>query len=381
MPSEHVVPPERRHRGIGVGGLISEGARIAWSSPVASVMVGLIVAAVCAVILATTGQTVRAEQDVLARIDEAGTRTITAVDDQGTANIPVTAVDRVAELSGVEWVVGFGFAIDGRNSQLGRGGTPVATRVVWGELPDIVEVNGRAPAPGEALVGPAAQSNLGLVHPVGGIDLGDDQAPVVGGFDAADPLGFLNTTILLASDPASPEPVTLRSLHVLADSPERVATLTPAVAAVLGAQDSTGVRFETSETLAQLRAAVAGELGRFGRSLILATLAASLVLTALVVYGSVTLRRQDFGRRRALGAGRATITGLVAVQYTIVGLLGAMVGTVAGSLIVYRLTGGYPDVRFTVAVAVLAVLATLGASIPPAVLAAFRDPVRVLRVP
>ncbi len=376
MPSKH-----SQHRGIGLGGLISEGVRIAWSSPVASVMVGLIVAAVCAVILATTGQTVRAEQDVLARIDEAGTRTITAVDDQGTANIPVTAVDRVAELSGVEWVVGFGFAIDSRNSQLGRGGTPVATRVVWGELPDVISVNGRLPEPGEALVGPAAQTTLGLAHPVGGIDLDDDQAPVVGGFDASDPLTFLNPTILLAPDPGVADVATLRSVHVLADSPEKVATLTPAIAAVLGAQDPTGVRFETSETLAQLRAAVAGELGRFGRNLILATLAGSLLLTALVVYGSVTLRRQDFGRRRALGAGRATITCLVAVQYSVVALIGALVGTVAGSIIVYRLTGGHADLRFTVAIAILAVLATIGASIPPAVVAAFRDPVRVLRVP
>jgi putative ABC transport system permease protein len=344
-------------------------------------MVGLIVASVCAVILSTTGQTVRAEQDVLARIDEAGTRTITAVDDQGTANIPVSAVDRVAELSGVEWVVGFGFAIDGRNSQLGRGGTPVATRVVWGEIPDVVAINGRIPEPGDALVGPLAQTSLGLGYPVGGIDLDNQQAAVVGGFEASDPLSFLNTTILLASDPAGADAATLRSIHVLAESPETVASLTPAIAAVLGAQDPTGVRFETSETLAQLRAAVAGELGRFGRNLIIATLAASLVLTALVVYGSVTLRRQDFGRRRALGAGRSTITGLVAVQYSVVSIFGAVLGTIAGSVIVHRLTDSYPNPRFTVAIAVLAILATIGASLPPAVVAAFRDPVRVLRVP
>lgn len=376
MPSEHTP-----RSGIGIGGLVSEGVRVAWSSPVASVVVGLIVAAVCAVILGTTGQTVRAEQDVLARIDDAGTRTITAVDDQGTANIPVTAVDRVAELSDVEWVVGFGFAIDGRNSQLGRGGTPVATRVVWGEIPDVVVVNGRSPQPGEALVGPAAQTSLGLAVPVGGIDLDDDQAAVVGGFAAEDPLGFLNTTILLAPDPSTAGQATLRSVHILANSPESVATLTPAVAAVLGTQDPTGVRFETSETLAQLRAAVAGELGRFGRNLVLATLAVSLILTALVVYGSVTLRRQDFGRRRALGAGRATITGLVAVQYALVALVGAAVGSAVGSFLVYQLTGGHPDLEFTLAIATLAVLATIAAAIPPALVAAYRDPVRVLRTP
>lgn len=376
MPSEHTP-----RSGIGIRGLVSEGIRVAWSSPVASVMVGLIVAAVCAVILGTTGQTVRAEQDVLARIDDAGTRTITAVDDQGTANIPVTAVDRIAELSDVEWVVAFGFAIDGRNSQLGRGGTPVATRVVWGEIPDVVTVNGRSPEPGEALVGPAAQAALGLVVPVGGVDLDDEQAAVVGAFAAADPLGFLNTTILLAPDPSTVGQATLRSVHILADSPEAVATLTRAVAAVLGARDPTGVRFETSETLAQLRAAVAGELGRFGRNLVLTTLAVSLILTALVVYGSVTLRRQDFGRRRALGAGRTTITGLVAVQYAVVAVVGAAVGSAAGTFLVYQLTGGYPNLEFTLAIAALAVLATIAAAIPPALVAAYRDPVRVLRVP
>jgi len=376
------VPSERTPRsGIGIGGLVSEGIRVAWSSPVASVVVGLIVATGCAVILGTTGQTVRAEEDVLARIDDAGTRTITAVDDQGSADIPVTAVDRIAKLSDVEWVVGFGFAIDGRNSQLGRGGTPVATRVVWGEIPDVVAVNGRSPQPGEALVGPAAQTSLGLVVPVGGIDLDDDQAAAVGGFAAGDPLEFLNTTILLAPDPSTAEQAILRSVHVLAESPETVATLTPAVAAVLGAEDPTGVRFETSETLAQLRAAVAGELGRFGRNLVLATLAVSLILTALVVYGSVTLRRQDFGRRRALGAGRTTITGLVAVQYAVVAVVGAAVGIAVGTFLVYRLTRSYPDLRFTIAIGILAVLATLFASIPPALIAAYRDPVRVLRTP
>lgn len=375
MPSSHAS----RRGGISMVGMVSEGFRVARSSPVASVMVGLIVAAVCALILGTTGQTVRAEQDVLARIDQAGTRTITAVDDQGTANIPVAAVDRIAGLSDVEWVVGFGFAIDGRNSQLGRGGTPAAARVVWGVLPGVVAVDGRDPQAGEALVGPQAQTSLGLVLPVGGIDLDDRQAPVVGGFTAADPLEFLNTTILLAPGPTETD--TLRSVHVLAESPESVATLTPAVAAVLGAGDPVGVRFETSETLAQLRAVVAGELGRFGRNLVLATLGVALILIALVVYGSVTLRRQDFGRRRALGAGRGTIIELVGVQSAVVGLVGAFIGTAAGTLLVYRLTGGYPDLNFTVAIGVLAILATILASIPPALIAAYRDPVRVLRTP
>jgi putative ABC transport system permease protein len=51
------------------------------------------------------------------------------------------------------------------------------------------------------------------------------------------------------------------------------------------------------------------------------------------------------------------------------------------SFIVFHLTDGYPDVAFTVAIGVLAVLASLAASIPTAMVAAYRDPLRLLRVP
>ena len=110
-------------------------------------------------------------------------------------------------------------------------------------------------------------------------------------------------------------------------------------------------------------------------------LGVSLVLVGLVVYGSVTLRRQDFGRRRALGARRSDVVALVGAQSGLVALLGVSLGVVAGSLAVWRLTGQLPDVPFTLAVGALVLLAVLVASIPPALVAAFRDPVRVLRVP
>jgi hypothetical protein len=69
-------------------------------------------------------------------------------------------------------------------------------------------------------------------------------------------------------------------------------------------------------------------------------------------YSSVTLRKQDFGRRRALGATRTNIVTLVAVHY-------------------------FP----VAAIATLALIVTIIAALPPALIAAQRDPVRVLRVP
>lgn len=359
--------------------LVSEAVRIAVSAPVASSMTAVIVAAVCGVILVTTGQTVAAERDVLARIDDAGTRMVIAIDDQGDAGIDPEAVERIAALSTVEWVIGLGYARDGRNANIGPASDPVPIRALWGTFPEVISINGRMPNVGEGIAGSQAVAALGMTLPVGAVNIGDAEIAIVGGFSATEPLATLNRSILTIPDPDATALV--RSLHVLAANPRDVAALSHAVASLLGADDPTAVRFETSATLADVRVAVAGELGRFSRRLVLGALGAGLVLVGLAVYSSVTLRRQDFGRRRALGATRSTIVALVAIHYTLVAAAGIAIGTVVGSYLVTRWTNTPPDGEFTLAVSVLTLLATLVATVPPALVAAYRDPVLVLRVP
>ncbi len=204
---------------------------------------------------------------------------------------------------------------------------------------------------------------------------------MVGGFTATGALATLNSGLLAKPESDHTSTARLRSIHVLATTPAQVEPLATAVSALLGAEDPTSIRLETSQTLAEVRAAVAGELGRYSRQLVLGALGVGLVLVAMVVYGSVTLRRQDFGRRRALGATRATVATLIEVQNTLIGVCGALLGAVGGGLIALRITGGLPDIRFAGAVFVLAVLTVGVAAVPPALIAAHRDPVRVLRVP
>jgi putative ABC transport system permease protein len=203
---------------------------------------------------------------------------------------------------------------------------------------------------------------------------------VVGWFAAEDPLSHLDRSLLAAPDPADPGAV-VRSIHVLAQRPDQVAALTDAVVSVVGPADPTSLGVQTSESLALIRAAVAGELGTYGRRLVLMILGAGLALVVLNMYGAVTTRRRDFGRRRALGASRGTIIALVTLQTAITGLLGAALGTAIGAAVVWRLTDQPPDLRFAVAVGVLAIVATIAAAVPPALVAAHRDPVKVLRVP
>jgi len=105
------------------------------------------------------------------------------------------------------------------------------------------------------------------------------------------------------------------------------------------------------------------------------------ILVWLNVYGSITTARRDCGRRRALGASRPDIITLVAVQTVTIAIGGTVAGSIAGGGIIWRLTSAPPELAFTVAIAVLATLTAGIAAVLPAMVAAWRDPVSILRVP
>ncbi len=357
----------------------AESLRVGWSQPVATAVTALIVAAVCGVIVSTTGQTVAIERDVLSRIDDAGTRTIVVEDVQGRGDLRPGAIDRLRALAHVDWAVGFGLTTDVRPAGI-PGAEAVPLRPVFGALPSQVHTDGAPLSAGRALAGVDAIGPLGFASPAGPVQPASDHATelaVVGWFEASAPLSFLNRSLLTV--PTADEPV-LR-IVILADAARSVPDLSELVRDVLDPVDPTSVSITTSDTLVSVRAAIQGTLGTFGRAIVGGVLLAGLVLTGLNVFGAVTARRRDFGRRRALGASRLDIIGMVLVQTTATGIGGAIVGSAVGVLVVQSAVGTAPSPDFIAAVAVLAVLATAVAALIPAAIAAFRDPVRVLRVP
>lgn len=110
-------------------------------------------------------------------------------------------------------------------------------------------------------------------------------------------------------------------------------------------------------------------------------LGVGLVVVAVTLFGAVSQRRRDFGRRRALGASRSAVVALVLAQTFIAALLGGVVGLATGSFIVWRLVDALPSPSFTAGVLALSMLSALLAAVPPALIAARRDPVQILRVP
>lgn len=169
---------------------------------------------------------------------------------------------------------------------------------------------------------------------------------------------------------------------VLSPAPSSTAVpVARALRAVVHSVSPGRLTVKTPDILAELHTVIGSDLASGGRQLLAAILVGGMLLVATTMAGATSLRRRDFGRRRALGATRSALVLLVLVQAAIAATIGSILGSAIGLLAVWRLAGSLPPVEFVAAVGALSVLMALAAAVPPGILAARRDPVRILRVP
>lgn len=378
--------------------LVAEAVAAIRGQPIASVAALVVVAAMCATVLLTAGRAVGAQQEVIARIDSAATRTIT-VRASPASGLDTTILDRVRPLGGVTWSGAFSPAVDVRNSAF-SGGTAVALRRMWtadttplalpptGGTGTSTAVTSTATSPTVADTGTSAVhasaralSALGMSQGSGGVsdEAGGDYA-VVGGLTTPGYLTSLEPLALIAGPPADQaQPVAL--LVVVASTPDLVAPLRAAVVSLLGVDDPKTVTVSTSEDLTVLRDAVAGQLRTFSRTLVAGVLAATAALVAVFQGAAVVARRKDFGRRRAVGATRGLIIALLLTQTSVLAGIGSLTGAGLALTALAAAGDALPGADFVVAVVVLAIGTSLAATLLPAVIAARRDPLKELRVP
>lgn len=357
-----------------------EALSTARSQPVTSVVTVLMVAGMVATVLLTTGRTVGAEQAVIATIDEAGTRSIIVRTDSD-AGLTAEVLDRLQGVDGIEWAAAFGAARDVTNAVVADG-TRVPSRLMWTDDTSPFGIpNTQALEDGTAWASRLALQRLGLIDPVGGVtsDLGVSYS--IGG-EALVPenLRFLEPVVVIPQTSTS-RTSEVAVLVVVAETPDLVVPVSDLVQSVLGVTDPTKVKITTSEALANLRAIVEGQLGSFGRSLVIVIFALTAVLVAAILYGLVMLRRKDFGRRRALGASQRLIVGLLLAQTAALSIVGAVLGSLGAAIGLGVSHDPLPELEYFVAVAFLAVLVGTVAALVPAIAASRRDPLTELRVP
>lgn len=359
--------------------MLAEAGASARSVPVASILTVLIFAGMVLTVMMTTGRTVAAQQQVLGSIDDAGTRTIHVRADDA-AGVTSDVLDRLRYIDGIEWAAVFSSAIDATNT-LVPNGTRVPVRYLYSDQLDRLGIT-RVPVMGAtAYASQAALDQFGLPDIGGAITLTTGATASIGGrISIPDYLQPFEPVTLIPTA-ATGVPVTVNAILVIAESPDLVAPLSDAVLSVLAAADPTKVTVQTSETLANLRALIQSQLGSSSRTLVLGLLAVTALLVAVILYGLVTMRRKDFGRRRALGATRGYIVTLLVVQTALLSLLGVATGLLAATGLAVGLGDPLPGITFTLAVSTLAVAVSVLAALAPAISASRREPIRELRIP
>lgn len=347
---------------------------LTWAQKTSTILVIVLVGAMCLTTLLTVGRSAAAEVQVAQRMESAGSRVVT-VRDQGDEDvINPGSVAVISALSGVETAIGLGTARDVVNGAVGE--VKVPARDLVGDLGSVVKLTrGRWPAPGEALVTSGARVKLGMEGPFGYVVDGGNEHAVVGEFEPLSVVEELDGGVVIAVSEGRAD-----YLRVLATDSTAVEDVTDRAVQVLSPADMSKIQVESPATLAQVQAEVAGDLSKFSRGLLTGVLISGGTLVAVAVLADVLLRRSDLGRRRALGATRALVAVLVAGRVVVPAIIGALVGSLAGLAATQRI-GAMPPLDFAAGTAVLAVIAALIAALPPALFAANRDPVSVLRTP
>ncbi len=353
--------------------ILIESARLLLAQRVFTLLIAAISALGVFAGIASSGQGIANEQAILSTIDDIDTTTISIKDTDGNAHLNDDTVARIAALSSVEWAIGLGPSRDAGNARLKSiEGTPIK-RIV-GASPAI---NMSAIRSDGVALSSQSITSLHFSLPGGAVRRSDTaEFPVVGQFSAQAPLEFLsNFALLIDSD--DPEP--LVEIILSTTEPGAVSSIVDVLDDMVGLTPVPSITITAPEVLNQVRDLVSGDLRKQGQQAILYVLAITTIMTAVVAFAAVSARRRDYGRRRALGARRTNLVVLILAHMSYASGLGSSVGLAAGAVTVRNMTSMPADLRYMAAVAVLTIATTAIAGFVPALIAALRDPLTVLR--
>lgn len=362
--------------------LIGETLRVVFSRPGPLALIALITAVSCATVILTTGRSAAAEVEVLNRLDLLGTRVVTIADNNQMAHIDPQSVRVLSSATGIEWALGLGPAVEVKNVHTQTTAKPVSAREVRGDVSEALTLlNGRWPHPGEAIAAAGAAQSLGFVDGSGRIVLPSGETLGVVGVYAPNTnlTGFED--LVLVSPSLAEERSPQLFLYVSAASLDGIDEIAASIPQLLIVQNRTAVTVEIADSLTNARKQIAGDLAGNSRFLMLVTLGIGVVVVMLTLFAASNERKRDFGRRRALGASRSALTGMVLTQALIASSGGAVSGITGAVLYASTALSTEIPLAFAFGVGVLSILAASVASLPPAFRVAFSDPARVLRVP
>ncbi len=343
-----------------------------------------------AVVVATSGRTWATRTVVIGQLEAPAARIVRVTDQSGSGHLLPGSVDRLADVSAVEWSVALDAAGSiAHNAQSGSAHTgylhsAVGLRRYRGDLLGASLASlvvGHVPADGEALVGVAAARDLGMPRGRGLlVDESGRLIDVVGEVRFAAPIADLNDYAFVRGfGPPGEADGEVGEIRLLARTSADVPAFIRLLPDILGPADPRALAIEGSGDLARLQAGLGEEVGSLDTAVLLGSLVFGVVVVSVNLFGSVAARRREIGLRRTQGAERSSIAAMLIVETTVIATFSAVAGALMGSVIVYAQVSSVPRVTLSVSAAALVVIGAILASLPPAVAAARQDPLYALR--
>jgi putative ABC transport system permease protein len=356
--------------------LLREASVSAVTQRAATALIVLVATAMSFTALLTAGRSSATESDVQQRLLDAGSR-LTVIRDAKSQGIIGSAVVRVLQTSDdVTAVLALSQPEDAASGVIGLSGERVPLWLAQGDLRASVQLtSGRWPSRGEAIAGPGARNALAQKHSFGWVVAAGSRAeyPVVGTYEAKSPFQEIDAGLVALGDIDS-----FDSLYVLSATPRGVPAMQALAISVIGPADLDDLAVESSVALAVVNRRVLEDLRRNAQYQLSGLLAVGGGLASSITFADALLRRREMGRRRVLGARRLTLLALVVLRVLYSAAFGAILGGSAGvALTLYW--GVTVSWEFAASAVVLSTFAAVLGSVAPAVLAAHRDPVAVLR--
>ena len=363
--------------------LLNEIRKSVGAQRLSFLILGLIMAISTASVIATAGYAAGHQQQILATIDDMGTRTLTIHSVNTDSALTLELAHTLAAYDIVAQSAAFGEAFD-VTARKESGAPRVSARRIYGSWATMRDSQLDASYPAlltRAIASPGVFERLGLPPSGGAVRaIGDGpEYQLLREEPLPDFLEDYAPTILIPSQELPDTPVA--SILVVANSAANLPFVEKLVVTHLSGIPPSEYTLSSSQQFATLRTALDGSLTAANRTLILATLSIAAVLTMIVVWGTVLMRRKDFGRRRALGATRTTILVLTIGQVALASVIGAFFGTGTGLALLFVRAAPLPGAAFICASAAALILSSCSLAILPALWASQRDPLHELRVP
>lgn len=350
----------------------------AFALRVSSATVALIAMVICLASLLTVGRAAAADVQLAQRLEEAGSRSFSIVDTENRGYLAPGVLSGIESISHIERAFAFSVAEDVFNTNLGSGGTPVAARIVMGDLQGVVElVEGRWPEPGEGIVDEQAANDLGFTKPFGSVTFfrTDFEYPVVGQYKLVQQIDGIDSVLIVGEKDR-----TFQVIQALVDDYANLEASMYYAGRIIDVSDPKKVRIQAPTSLSTLAETVSGDLADYSTAILYGVLGIGGLISALVVFTDALARRSDLGRRMALGATRSVIVVYTVGRTLVPATVGALIGSLGGVIATSYL--GHPaPLDFTAGTAVLTLIVMTVAAVPGALWAAGQDPVKVLRTP